>query len=545
MKTFFRLMRFQERTTGLLASLKFMARSDPKEFKKNITVLIVLAVALAPMYGLYLITAGSITAAFAALEMQRALFTLAFTAFCAVGLVFGLFSMISRLFLCRDNEFYAMLPVKQSTVYAVKVTRLYITQLIFAFLFLTPITVCYGLTSGDIPAIFIGFLMILIIPSVPLLIASLLSVLFMPLTAYAKNRERAAMIISTVFMLLIVTGQMLLSRNMPEEIDQAYIMALLQGNSEFINSLSGIFPPAAWMACAVTGTQRLLNLALSVLTAVGGGFLAWLIAGRLYYRGMQAQLEGHRGKHKKAQLASRSSAVAAVFKKEWRVITKTPVYAMNALSGAVVLPLMCIIIGLSSGDRGSLRLAGEVDIWLAALIAGAFMGFMGTINTGGATMITREGKSFFVLKMIPVDLRTVVKGKLLCSLSINLISILPSAIIIAVLFISPVSALAAFVIAMLIGVSDSCICMLFDCYRPKLDWSSPQVAIKQTLNSGMCMLVSMALIVALSVVGVLMGIALGAFAAAATIIVLLAVSSAVLCRLAVSKGAAMLQKING
>ena len=77
-------MRFQERTTGLLASLKFMARSDPKEFKKNITVLIVLAVALAPMYGLYLITAGSITAAFAALEMQRALFTLAFTAFCAV-----------------------------------------------------------------------------------------------------------------------------------------------------------------------------------------------------------------------------------------------------------------------------------------------------------------------------------------------------------------------------------------------------------------------------------------------------------------------------
>ena len=127
MKTFFRLMRFQERTTGLLASLKFMARSDPKEFKKNITVLIVLAVALAPMYGLYLITAGSITAAFAALEMQRALFTLAFTAFCAVGLVFGLFSMISRLFLCRDNEFYAMLPVKQSTVYAVKVTRLYIT----------------------------------------------------------------------------------------------------------------------------------------------------------------------------------------------------------------------------------------------------------------------------------------------------------------------------------------------------------------------------------------------------------------------------------
>lgn len=547
MKTFLRLLRFEQRTNGMIASLKFMRVHNPKDFKKNISILLVLVLCLAPTYIGYVFISGSIAAVFGSLAMEQALFTLAFTAFCVIGLVLGSMSMISRLFLSKDNEFFAALPVKPSTVFAAKLTRLYRTQLLFALLFLLPISIGYFVYAMDVLSLLISVVMIVLVPVFPLCVSALISVLIMPLASKVKNRESVAMIVSVIIMLVVVAGQLLLSKNMPDNIDENFLMDLLRNNSDFVQSLSGIFPPAAWMAGATVGINTLLNLLLALASAALAAFLVYFVAGKLYYKGSLAQLESHKGRGKSRGPAGKTSPIISLFKKEWMVILKTPVYAMNTFAGAVILPMMMLImtLGNQEGGIGQLLKAIGGDFWVIALVLAAFMAFCGGINTGGSTMVTREGKSFFILKLIPVPTKTIVQGKLLCAVSIGFVCTLIPAVAIAFISGNVLATVIGFMLALLLAFADCCICLLFDCYRPKLDWSNPTYAIKQSLNSVMCLLVTIVLLFMLGIAAVLVSIFISTQMAVLLIAVLLLVADVLLYMLTISKGPKFLQKLEG
>ena len=116
-------------------------------------------------------------------------------------------------------------------------------------------------------------------------------------------------------------------------------------------------------------------------------------------------------------------------------------------------------------------------------------------------MLTREGKSIWILKVAPVPAGDIIKGKLLASLSISYVSLILPAVIIAVLMGGAVvETIIALIIALLLCTASSAICLLFDCLHPKLGWQNPPQAIKQSLNAGMAVIVEFALIIILGLI---------------------------------------------
>ena len=441
--------------------------------------------------------------------MPGILLSLVFMVYCVVSILFGTFSVLSKLFMAKDNEFLATLPVSQGTVFSVKFTHAYLGQLLLSAFFILPPCVIYGLKAYDPAAYPLGLLMVLAAPVIPMFVSTLLAMLVMRLAAKMKNRDTMVMIMSLVLVAAVIVLQSSFYSFMPDELPENFFSDLLSSNVSALERICAAFPPAGWMGSVITasGAERFYALLLLAAVIILLGIIIFLLGRKVYIKSALTLTEAPTRKVRARKLSDASSPVKAIFKKEWKSILKTPIYAMNSLSGALVLPIMLLVIWLG----GSMDMNVFMDelgydptnfshIALCSVILSAVLFFCGGLNTGGATMVTREGKSIWILKVVPVPAAKIVRAKLLASLSISYASLIIPAVIVAVLMGGAIiETLIALIIAVLLCTASAAICLLFDCCHPNLGWQNPTQAIKQSLNAGMAVIVEFALIIILGI----------------------------------------------
>ncbi len=75
-----------------------------------------------------------------------------------VVLFFGIVHLVSTLYLSKDTDFYSMLPIKASTVFAAKLTFVYLSEAIITIAVMLPLVITFGILSN----MWAGFYLILI-----------------------------------------------------------------------------------------------------------------------------------------------------------------------------------------------------------------------------------------------------------------------------------------------------------------------------------------------------------------------------------------------
>jgi ABC-2 type transport system permease protein len=121
-----------------------------------------------------------------------------------------------------------------------------------------------------------------------------------------------------------------------------------------------------------------------------------------------------------------------------------------------------------------------------------FMIICATLSGVASSSFSREGRKFWVSKVIPVDYRQQVFAKFLHSMAIALLGIGSAAAVLVFRFHLdagkwlPSLALALPVTAFLTSLN-----LAVDLARPLLDWISPQKAMKQNLNVLIAMLLDL------------------------------------------------------
>ena len=93
------------------------------------------------------------------------------------------------------------------------------------------------------------------------------------------------------------------------------------------------------------------------------------------------------------------SSVTAFLLKELRMLFRTPVYFMNCVLTALLMPVLLVIIIVSAFSELGTQIALPItlgyipDLWaVTLLIAFAAGGFMGGINMISSTSVSREGQ---------------------------------------------------------------------------------------------------------------------------------------------------------
>ncbi len=437
-----------------------------------------------------------------------------------VSLFLGTLSLLGLVFNAKDTELYAALPVRQGSVFAAKFSMVYLTELAFSLFIMLPVGVIYALEAGSSPAFWIKFpLIVLLAPVVPLVISSMLALPLMLLTARFKRRDIVMLILSLLLMLALVFGQMYLSVSMQTVVESPeQITALLSDPDGLISSALGAFPPAMWAAKGLLlgGLDSVINLLLLLAVCAVSFSLAVLISSKLYYRGALAQLESaKKGKSKgySADTVRAGKPYRAFMRKDIKSILRTPVYAMNQITGIIIIPLMLVLFKFMSGGNEAYRMLfdmisnpGASQLTLTLIISGV-LGFMLLVNPQATTTFSRDGVSIFFIKSLPISVPAQMAGRILSASVTPALGIVVTEITLALLI-----GLDAMVIvsSALIGFSAlglvTAACMIPDCIKPKLRWNSEAEAMKQNLNSLLGMLTGIIALLPSIAAAIVMGI---------------------------------------
>ncbi|MBC8530431.1 putative ABC transporter permease subunit [Gehongia tenuis] len=493
--------------------LKGMKSMDSKTKLRSIGMFILFAFLAVYFVGIFSFMVWSIWTGIVDTPLLPAMMSTLFIGSFVVVLLFGVMYLLSFVFLAKDIAFYAALPISQRRVFMARFLQVLLAEIGTQFLMLMPVLVINGIhTGGDVLYYLKGLVLILFAPCVPLAVGGVLSLLVMPIVNFFRSRQFLLALFQMLIILIPAMAYGYFAQTLMMNLESGGMTAFLLGQSDLIHMVAGSYPPAGWAATALldSSANGLMNLLYFVLLSVAVLIPTALIAGRLYYRSVLVQSESSKGRSRGAGKISykRKSPVWAFMVRDFRDILRTPIYAMNCLAQIVVLPLMIGVMAFSMGrdsaevmDQLSLLLA-QVPLPLSALVFGAVaLFFSGMIAVAASTCISREGKTFWQAKSLPVPGSKQVAGKFLCALIIALIGVAVLMVLVwAFVPVSPLVPLLGAVVCLPVLIVQLALQVMIDLARPKLMWNSPAEAVKQNMNSMFGMLVAALVMVALGFV---------------------------------------------
>ena len=444
------------------------------------------------------------------LHMPEMLITMAVMLTTAGTLVMSFFFVLSSLYLGRDAAYLAALPLKPRTILTAKLVQVWISETLIDALILLPACILYGIKVGVDALFWIRLIPVwLLVSLLPICVIAFLSSLLIRLSALWKHRE----VLLTVSGIVLLIAYMFLMMNLGGITGDAadggqMLEQLLMSNTARIESMTKLFPPAAWAAEGLLGQNYgmfavwiLLSLAAPVITV-------WLL-GYSYRKLSMLQTETPgSGKKKltgKESFASGSQLKACALR-ELKMILRVPSYATNILPICFMPLLMVIMIlvvgGKSAGENGEgfMALFKNMNQAIVMGILAAVMAYMSGMNPALSTAVTREGKGHDFLTALPVSPHTFIRAKFIVGFGMGMFGIIAAAI--ALVFFFPglkLPIILACVLCILFSFSNAAMALSRDIKKPRLDWVTEQEAVKQNFGVLISMLVSWVILAVLAV----------------------------------------------
>lgn len=499
MKLFARLLWLQINQRFGLSALKAAWRDERKKTLGRGALALIVIISIAMLVVMYTWLLAAMMPGFESLGMEWVVLSIALLAGMVFVFFMGLIYLIGMLFFAKDTEFLAALPIPQRTVFAAKFGQVLLGEIGTSALLLLPAFIVFGVSTGANALFYLRCLPVLLFaPCIPLALSGLLALLLMRFNALWRRRDLLTVIGSILMVVVIMVGQMALTSSVPEDLSNEAIMALISDNSGLLHTIATAFPPSGWAAEGLVsgGGSLWLFLIVSVLALC----LVTLVSGRIYYGGAMAQLETASEKRKVAineRTARRAGALKALFLREWRTVLRTPVYALNGLIIVIMGPLLMLIPlmmqGMASGDEMEAvfsLLQSAADGRITVLVLAALFCIIGMISPATTTSLSREGKLYYLLRMVPVTPARQAAAKFLFGYSVAGLTMLMMGLAASLgLGVSPVVMIEGIALGMLATIAPLALSMLPDFIKPKLQWNSETEAIKQNMNGMLGMLI--------------------------------------------------------
>ncbi|MCX7772159.1 MAG: hypothetical protein N2376_03495, partial [Clostridia bacterium] len=120
MRKFWSLLKLQLDARYGISYARYTFRNDKKALWKGIGIAIAILLALVEVLGLYTFLIIQVHKAAQSLYTPQMVLTMASVGAGVIVLIFGIFYIISTLFLAKDTEFLSSLPLPQGSVFASK-----------------------------------------------------------------------------------------------------------------------------------------------------------------------------------------------------------------------------------------------------------------------------------------------------------------------------------------------------------------------------------------------------------------------------------------
>lgn len=403
--------------------------------------------------------------------MLTSLITLFFTTLKANGVLFAY----------KDYDLLMALPVKTETVIASRFAVMYLMNLLFMLVVMIPMGAGYAIWESPGVAFYpMWILGILAAPLIPTTIATVVGALIILLT----SRFRHANLLATVFTIALTCGILAASMGLGG-MDEEALAAVDLGKlgSMMLDMIYRIYPPTILFGKGVTDGNILFFGAFVGISVVWYLVFAKLVSIR--YKSMNtALMTWHTRSDYKLGTLKSASPVAAICKKEARRFFGCPVYATNMGIGVVMMLLFGVMLVVMGPEKlGDWMDIPGMDQFLARILPYLISMFQ-CMSCTTCVSLSLEGKNLWILQSLPLETKTVFKGKILFNLFLTVPAGLAVSLAAAVRF--PMSwGMRGLVILIpaVYAVFTSVLGMYFNVKLARYDWSSETVIVKQSASS--------------------------------------------------------------
>ena len=372
------------------------------------------------------------------------------------------------IFCPKDHDLLFSLPVKGTTVVSAKLATLYVLDLVSTLAFLLPCLAAYTVFGGFDLWLFASFLvMCLFVPLIPILFAAIVSAVISLIASRFRRAKAVGTVLYLLFFGAFMFGTMTLSMSTAE--DEMQMMALMDSAAERMIS---IYPPAKLFSDGVQGSisSALLFVGLSLLAFAAVSF----VFGKCYAK--FHEFFAPRSQRAAYKLEKRSpGAVMALIKKDMKRYLSSPGLLINQGSGLLMIVVFAVLFPTQFGEE---EMGAEILVCMMPYLFA--MGASMTCFTNAS--ISLEGKTFPMLKSLPVSVRTILSSKLGLHLLICLPPIGLCALISGIVrgFSVP-DILVTLLIPLLYSYNTGVIGLLINLKKYKFDWATEMHVAKNSL----------------------------------------------------------------
>lgn len=422
--------------------------------------------------------------------------------------MFGIFYVMNVFYFSKDVDNYLYLPVRAGEILTSKFLVSLVYEYFLMIIIFVPLLVIYGVKdSAGILYYVYSIVALLFIPILPLVAASIISMVIMRFSKKFKNRDRFNMIAGVLSLFLALGlnfGLQYVTQRLSE--GQTIIQDITQLPALKVTAY--VFPTnhfAIESLISYTSIKGLLSLVIMIVIALASILLFYFIGNALYFKGVMGVTESKADRKvlTSAQMQKETSSRNVLLSyslKELKLVLRTPSYFMNCVLISLIYPLFFLIpfaMGSSEDAQemdAALQFIRDVDggVLIMVMVGAGFL--MGSINIISSTAISREGKNFFFVKYIPVSYMTQIYAKILSSFYVEAMGmVILYLIMIFLLKVSPMILAVSFILVLMASLVVNQIGIFFDILWPKLNWDTEQKAVKQNFNSMIHMFLGFAL----------------------------------------------------
>lgn len=484
-------------------------------------IFIFVVIALMPTYVYYITFLKQLGKSLLILNQELYFSTLAHYMASTMVFFFGLLYVLSYYYFSRDTEMLIPLPLKGRTIVVSKFITILVYEYMILAIFLIPILVINkSLVGGNIIIYTLkSTLTFLLTPIVPLSLSSILIIILMRTTNIKGRKDLIRLISMFLFMFVILGIQILIQRgmvNIPPGQEQEFIASLFNDNKALIDMMGKYFPVSKWTSISLSdsGISSIVDfIKITSINIVSFGIMIY-ISEKIYLGGI---IGGKESQAKKRKLSNKeleeasgrvSKNYVAIFKTDIKTLLKTPIYMFNCVGIIVIIPFILLVMPSLTGTAGDIGDLGNYysmyNHYFTFGLAGGFM-FFCAINPTAPSSFSREGKTFWICRIIPVKTKDHIIGKAISPMLLQLLTII--IVSFGIRFYIPFS-IASLLTSALIGVAGSIPLVLtglaVDISRPLLDWDNPQRAVKQNFNVLISMIIGSLVTLGLGLITFLM-----------------------------------------
>lgn len=487
--------------TGLISSFRGQAGTGKRKIKKPLLMLLLLIAFLPLMFSFVEIT-RVLYKAFEAFGQGDLVLTIALLLGSIMVFLFGVFFTIGSYYMSKDVSSYLAMPLKPWEITAARFIMVLVYEYLVMLFFLLPVLVGFGMAASKGVLFYLaGAAVFLILPVLPLSIASIIIISIMSFAKKAMNKDRFSMISGIIALAIGLAFNFGFQRLAQSTENSENIGDMISGGQLSLAETAAKYFPGVINATKALINQDVAQLLIFLAVAALAFAIFLFVAGKLYFKGVIGISQQVSRKdfdiHKESGFEARAP-IGSYLAKELRLIFRTPIYFMNLVLIDILLPVMMVVpILFSVGSEEFAQMTGMVKQMAEGGVAvtGAFIifTFISAMNGITATSISREGSQLYIMKHIPVPYKEQMDAKLLSGMAVSGVGMIALSILLAVFLEIGVTTTVLMVFAGLNGVALTRLTGLFiDAANPKLNWDDEQKAVKQNMNLVYNMLLGMA-----------------------------------------------------